>query len=150
MNSFVESVDFFKGNNPEDIAKEYGAIPQFEINITESNDGDICAKQLRLTEEQLQVVLRDNNLALYVGKEAPNYGGMKRDLSLCSCGAGGTGFCMSPKGDLRACVAFPQTFGNLREQTVEEILTKRNHSSMFFATQAVFTSIVGALSSALL
>lgn len=106
-----------------DIAKEYGAIPQFEINITESNDGDICAKQLRLTEEQLQVVLRDNNLALYVGKEAPNYGGMKRDLSLCSCGAGGTGFCMSPKGDLRACVAFPQTFGNLREQTVEEILT---------------------------
>lgn len=24
MNSYVESVDFFKGNNPEDIAKEYG------------------------------------------------------------------------------------------------------------------------------
>lgn len=106
-----------------DIAKEYGAVPQYEINITESNDGDICAKQLRLTEEQLQVVLRDDNLALYVGKEAPNYGGMKRDLSSCSCGAGGTGFCMSPNGDLRACVAFTQIYGNLREQSVEEILT---------------------------
>lgn len=106
-----------------DIAKEYGAIPQFEINITESNDGDLCAKQLRLTEEQLQVVLRDNNLTLYVGKEAPNYGGMKRDLSLCSCGAGETGFCLSPNGDLRGCVAFTQIYGNLREQSVTEVLT---------------------------
>ena len=24
MNSFIESVNFFEGNNPEDIAKEYG------------------------------------------------------------------------------------------------------------------------------
>lgn len=104
-----------------DIAKEYGAIPQFEINITESNDGDICAKQLRLTEEQLQVVLRDNNLALYVGKEAPNFGGMKRDLTQSSCGAGGTGFCMSPNGDLRGCVAFTQIYGSLQKQSVAEI-----------------------------
>lgn len=107
-----------------DIAKQYGAIPQYEINITESNDGDICAKQLRLTEEQLQVVLRDNNLALYVGKEAPNYGGKKRDPSSCSCGAGGTGFCMSPNGDLRACVAFTQIYGNLAEQSISEIFSK--------------------------
>lgn len=106
-----------------DLAKEYGAIPQFEINISESNDGDICAKKLRLTEAQLQVVLRDNNLALYVGKEAPNYGGIKRDINLCSCGAGGTGFCMSPNGDLRACVAFTQTYGNLLRQSVNEILS---------------------------
>lgn len=106
-----------------DIADAYGAVPQFEINITESNDGDICAKQLRLTEEQLQVVLRDNNLALYVGKEAPNFGGPKLDLSMCSCGAGKTGFCMSPNSDLRACPAFTQVYGNLQTQSVEEILT---------------------------
>ncbi len=106
-----------------DIADAYGAVPQFEINISESNEGDICAKQLRLTEQQLQVVLRDNNLALYVGKEAPNYGGQKRDASLSSCGAGSTGFCMSPNGDLRACPAFTQVYGNLHTQSVEEILT---------------------------
>lgn len=105
-----------------DLARQYGAKPQFEINITESNDGDICAKQLRLTEEQLQIVLRDNNLALYVGKEAPNYGGVKRDLSLCSCGAGRIGFCLSPNGDMRACVAFTQVYGNLRMQTALDIL----------------------------
>ena len=29
-----------------DLAKEYRAIPQFEINITESNDGDICVKTI--------------------------------------------------------------------------------------------------------
>lgn len=106
-----------------DLARKYGAVPQFEINISESNDGDICAKQLRLTEEQLQVVLRDNNLSLYVGKEAPNYGGQKRDLASPSCGAGNTGFCMSPNGDLRACASFTQTYGNLRTQSVGEILT---------------------------
>ena len=106
-----------------DIAKDYDAIPQFEINISESNDGDICAKQLRLTERQLQVVLRDNNLALYVGKEAPNYGGQKRDMSLCSCGAGGTGFCMSPNGDLRACAAFTQVYGNLSQQSLRSIIS---------------------------
>lgn len=106
-----------------DIAKKYGAIPQYEINITESNDGDICAKQLRLTEEQLQVVLRDRNLSLYVGKDVPNYGSMKRDLSSCSCGAGGTGFCMSPNGDLRACAAFTEVYGNLLEQSVSEIIS---------------------------
>lgn len=106
-----------------DLAKEYGAIPQFEINITESNDGDLCAKHLRLTEEQLQVVLRDNNLALYVGKEAPNYGGMKRDLSLSSCGAGCTGFCMSPNGDLRACTAFTHVYGNLLDASVDDVFS---------------------------
>ena len=106
-----------------DLARQYGAKPQFEINITESNDGDVCAKQLRLNEEQLQVVLRDTNLALYVGKEAPNYGGVKRDLSLYSCGAGRTGFCLSPNGDMRACVAFTQVYGNMHTQTAIEILS---------------------------
>lgn len=109
-----------------DLAKQYGAQPQFEINITESNDGDICAKQLRLTEEQLQVVLRDDNLVLYVGKEAPNYGRNKRDVTLSSCGAGGTGFCMSPNGDLRGCTAFTHIYGNLQKQSALDILSNSN------------------------
>lgn len=106
-----------------DLAKKYCATPQFELNISESNDGDICAKHLRLTEEQLQVVLRDSNVSLYVGKEAPNYGGQKRDLLMPSCGAGRMGFCMSPNGDLRACAAFTQVYGNLLENSVNEILS---------------------------
>lgn len=105
-----------------DIAKQYGAQPQFEINITESNDGDVCAKQLRLTEDQLQVVLRDNNIALYVGKEAPRYGGQKRDINKCSCGSGGTGFCLSPNGKLKGCPAFPLEYGDVTKSEIINIL----------------------------
>ena len=107
-----------------DIARKYGAQPQFELNITESNDGDVCAKRLRLTEEQLEVVLRDSNIPMYVGKEAPNYGGQKRDLSLCSCGAGKTGFCLSPDGKLRGCPAFTQVYGDMKRQSALEILSE--------------------------
>lgn len=105
-----------------DLAKKYHAQPQFELNITESNDGDVCAKHLRLTEEQLQVVLRDNNVALYVGKEAPNYGGSKRNPDYCTCGAGRNSFCLSPNGDLRACPAFTQVYGNVNQSHIIDIL----------------------------
>lgn len=105
-----------------DLAREYHAYPQFEITISESNEGDLCAKHLRLTEDQLQVVLRDNNLALYVGKEAPNYGENIRDKSLCTCGTGKNSFCLSPNGDLRACTAFTQVYGSVRETSTIDIL----------------------------
>lgn len=97
-----------------DLARQFNAVPQFEINITESNTGDLCAKQLRLTEEQLQVVLRDNNLALYVGKEALNYGGMKKNMTKKACGAADMGFCVTPNGTLHPCCAFPMDLGNIK------------------------------------
>lgn len=105
-----------------DIAHSLGAQPQFEISITDSNEGDMCARQLRLTEEQLRVVLRDDNIPLYVGPEAPNYGGYPRDLNNCACGAGKTGFCITPEGNLQPCCAFPMSFGNLKEHSITEIL----------------------------
>ena len=46
-----------------DLAKKYGAEPQFEINIRESNDGDCLSRQLRLTEEQFQVVWMDKRIS---------------------------------------------------------------------------------------
>ena len=54
-----------------DIAKKYGAVPQFEINLTDSIEGDTCvSKHLRMTPEQLEIVLRDDNINMYVGEEA--------------------------------------------------------------------------------
>lgn len=106
-----------------DIARQLGAGPQFEINITDSNEGDRCARQLRLTEEQLQVVLRDDNLPLYVGPEAPNYGGQPRQMDVNGCGAGDTTFCITPEGNLQPCCAFPMPFGNLKTHTLQEILS---------------------------
>ena len=105
-----------------DIAKQYGAVAQFEVNVTDSVDGDKCvSKYLRLTPEQLEIVLRDDNIPLYVGKEAPNYGGQPRNMSENACGAGYNSFCITPTGDLIPCCAFHLTFGNLKAQSVENI-----------------------------
>ena len=49
-----------------DIAKQYGAVFQLECAIFDSVDGDTCvSKYLRLSEEQMSIVLRDKNNPLY-------------------------------------------------------------------------------------
>lgn len=106
-----------------DIAQKYGAVPQFEINITDSLDGDQCARNLRLTPEELDIVLRDDNIKLYVGPEAPNFGGQPKDLENAGCGAANNTFCISPEGYMMPCCSFHLKFGSLKEKSVEEILT---------------------------
>lgn len=111
-----------------DIARWYGAVVQFEVNVTDSIDGDKCvSKNLRLRPEQLEVVLRDDNIPLYVGKEAPNYGGQSKVMSENACGAGYNSFCITPIGDLIPCCAFHLVFGNLKESHLKDILW---HSAM--------------------
>jgi radical SAM protein with 4Fe4S-binding SPASM domain len=109
-----------------DIAKQYGAVPQFEISLTDSIDGDICvSRNLRLTPDLLEIVLRDDNIPLYVGKEAPNYGGQSRNMEGVACGAGDNSFCITPEGNLQPCCAFPCSFGNLKEESLETILQSK-------------------------
>lgn len=106
-----------------DIAKKYGAVAQFEISISDSIEGDKCASRyLRLTPELLEIVLRDDNIPLYVGEEAPNYGGQEKILSNNACGAGVNTFCITPDGLLIPCCAFHMSFGNLKTQSLSEIL----------------------------
>lgn len=106
-----------------DIAKEYGAGPQFEINLTDSIEGGKCvSKYLRMTPEQLEIVLRDDNITLYVGKEAPNYGGQPKPMDENPCGAGDNSFCITPEGNLIPCCAFHTLFGSLKKKPVSEIL----------------------------
>ena len=119
-----------------DIAHTLGAVPQFELNITDSIDGDRCARQLRLTEEQLQVVLRDSNVPMYVGPEAPNYGGQSRQMDKVPCGAGVTSFCITPEGNILPCCAFPLVLGNINVNSIKEtlvnncVLRKWRHSTL--------------------
>ena len=106
-----------------DIAKKYGAVPQFEINLTDSVEGDTCvSKYLRMTPEQLEIVLRDDNIAMYVGKEAPNYGGQSKDMEQPPCGAGENSLCITPEGNVIPCCAFHAVFGNVRIGSVSNIL----------------------------
>lgn len=106
-----------------DIAKQYGAVAQFEVNVTDSVSGDKCvSKYLRLSPEQLEIVLRDDNVPLYVGKEAPNYGGINRQMTHNACGAGYNSFCITPNGDLIPCCAYHLVLGNLVQSSVRELL----------------------------
>lgn len=108
-----------------DIAKEYGAVPQFEISLTDSIEGDKCvSKYLRMTPEQLEIVLRDDNVPLYVGKEAPNYGGQKRVMTENPCGAGDNSLCITPDGNVIPCCAFHTLLGSLKEQNTVRLFRK--------------------------
>ena len=106
-----------------DLAREYGAVHQFEISITDSVEGDKCAsRNLRLTPELMEIVLRDSNIPLYVGQEAPNYGGQPRLMTDNACGAGENSFCITPDGNLIPCCAFHAKFGNVKTQSVKNII----------------------------
>lgn len=107
------------------LAKQYGAAVQYEVSVTDSVDGDRCVSNyLRLTPEQLEIVLRDDNIPLYVGQEAPNFGGQKKIMSENACGAGENSFCITPDGNLIPCCAFHAVFGNLKEKSIKQIISE--------------------------
>lgn len=106
-----------------ELAHKLGAYPQFELSISDSVEGDKCARYLRLNHSELEVALRDDNIPLYVGKEAPNFGGQERNMDANGCGAAVTTFCISPNGALMPCCSFHLEFGNLMETSLEEILS---------------------------
>lgn len=105
-----------------ELAKKYGAIPQIDITLTDSVDGDTAiSEQLQVDGELLEIILRDPNIPLYVGKEAPNYGSQERDGSQAFCGAGTVLMNITPEGDVTPCNSFPTQFGNLKEKSFAEI-----------------------------
>ena len=113
-----------------DIAKQYRAIPQFEIHLSDSIEGDRCvSKYLRMTKEQLEIVLRDDNVSLYVGKEVPNYGGQPKIMDQNPCGAGDHSLCITPEGNVIPCCAFHTMFGNIKETGIIDILSNSKELS---------------------
>lgn len=106
-----------------EIARNLGAQPQFEINLTDSIEGDKCvSRYLRLTPEQYEIAFRDDNIPMYVGPEAPQYGSAKRGMSQNACGSADFSFCVTPDGQLIPCCSFHKEFGSLRELSVKEAL----------------------------
>lgn len=106
-----------------DIAKQYDISVQYELNVTDSIDGDKCvSKYLRLAPDLLELVLRDPNTVMYVGRELKNYGGVEVQMGNNVCKAGYNTFCVTPEGNLIPCCAFHLSFGNLKEQHLKDIL----------------------------
>ena len=111
-----------------DIAKQYGAVPKFDICLTDSVDGDRCAsKYLRMTEDELEIVLRDENIPLYVGKEVANYGGQKKNMEDSPCKAAEHSLCITPEGNVIPCCAFHTLFGNLKDNSISNILNNNKN-----------------------
>ena len=109
----------------KDVAYKFGALPQFNLNITDSVDGDKCAStNLRLGYEELEIVLRDKDLPYYISDD-----GIKETVRIDNeimCNAGHNTFCITPEGNLQPCCAFPLKIGNLKEHSLCEIVSDSN------------------------
>ena len=108
----------------KDVAYMYGALPQFDLNITDSVEGDVCAStNLRLNNEMMEIVLRDKDLPYYisaVGDVLEN--SPKPDGSGKMCNAGFTSICITPEGNIQPCCAFPMKFGSVKQGKIVEVL----------------------------
>ena len=109
----------------KEIAKQVGALPQFELNITDGVDGDKCAsRHLRLTQEEMEIVLMDDYIAQTLNlHELMTSDEIFANLGDKICGAGHDSFCITPEGNLQPCCAFPLVLGSLKEQSVKSILS---------------------------
>lgn len=108
-----------------DLAKRYSALAQFDVNLTDSLDGDTAvSQQLQVANEQLEILLRDPNIPLYVGIEAPGYGKKTLLKKGPFCGAGINIFNITPEGNVTPCNSFPTSFGNIKEKCISEIINE--------------------------
>lgn len=107
----------------KDVAYRYGALPQFDLNITDSVDGDKCASTfLRLTHEELEIVLRDEDLPYYISGD-----GVKETVvngNGMMCNAGHNSLCITPEGNVQPCCAFPLKLGNICDKSLACILNE--------------------------
>lgn len=118
-----------------ELAKEFGATPQIDVTLTDSVEGDnSITEQLQVDGELLELILRDPNIPLYVGKEAPNYGRQERDRSQAFCGAGTVLMNITPEGDVTPCNSFPTQFGNLKQKSFLEIWNNSSELNLWQST----------------
>lgn len=116
-----QNIKSYKGVST--IGKKYGIPVQYELNITDSIDGDKCvSKYLRLLPNQMEIVLCDVETPMYVGKEVDNYGGIIRSEKQIGCSAGIDSFNITPDGKLVPCCAFHLDLGDLHKEKVKDII----------------------------
>lgn len=107
----------------KDIADRNNARVQFEVTIVDSIEGDKCSRNLRLKEDQLEIVLRDPNLITYVGLEVPNQGKIPKLLNFNGCKAGSNCFAVTPEGNVQPCCSFPMVLGNVKKSSFYSIIS---------------------------
>jgi len=124
-----------------ELASRYNAIPQFDVNITAGNDGDISVpNHLRLDAKAMNLILRDPKQPLYVGAETPNKGRKYLDMNMPLCGAGSDIANITPFGEVFPCNAFPMPCGNIKTNSF--IYIWNNSDSLKSVRQIVYQETV--------
>lgn len=105
------------------LAKELHAEVQFDCRLLDSSEGDKCVSQyLRLTPEQLKIVLRDKHGLSYVGKELERYGAIEHNMNEPACLTGWNNLCITPEGYVIPCCCFHAILGDVKTQHIYEII----------------------------
>ena len=124
----VFSTNFDSYTTVYDLATEFCAIPQIEINIRNTVDGNKYASEhLRLTDEQYRILFSDQHVYPTITKDTVSRFTV-RDFSSNVCKAGISSCTLTPEGNIVPCPAFHMTFGNIREISLQDIMNseKRN------------------------
>lgn len=107
------------------IAYKLGAEIQIDHRVFDSVDGDRCASTfLRLTPEQMKIVLQDPNNPMYVDIKQ-QYNNRFRNMNEPACKAGVNSICITAEGDVIPCVCYRKPIGNLLVTSLAEILSNK-------------------------
>ena len=114
-----------------EIAKDYGAIPQIDVSLTDAVDGDTTiTENLQVKGELLDIILRDPHVPIYVGKEAPDFGRQVKNKKEAFCGAGTVMMNITPEGDVTPCNSFQPSLGILKIHHLQKsLIIQKNYTS---------------------
>ena len=105
--------------------KKHNCTVVFDVGVTDSIDGDICATQnLRLTTKELEIVLMDSDVAERTDENELYTTPTPTNSTPCLAGVGN--YCITPDGILIPCVAFRMELGDLKKQSFLSIV-RNNH-----------------------
>lgn len=112
--------DYFTAS---DIAKKYASRILYDLKLVNALDGDFSVtKNLQVKDELLEVILRDERVAQYVGKPASNVEKIAINMDTAVCVAGLNLFGIDPEGNIMPCHSFPMVLGNINDNTFNEII----------------------------
>lgn len=103
------------------MAQELGAGFQLDPTITPKIDGDTSILELRIPNQALPQLFRDETLVDDVDEFCATSQADASALEALPCSAGHTACYISPYADVFPCVQFPLPTGNLRKQRFLEI-----------------------------
>lgn len=121
----VMKTNFNSYNTVYEVADKYSALAQIEVNVTDSVEGNkYVSENLRLSEEQYNIVLQDSRIPLYVGKEGTMRTIIPRGSNANLCKAGKNTFNITPDGKLIPCCRLHLEIGDLKVYPLADILAQ--------------------------